>query len=230
MPVFNAMPFLQQAIDSVLAQDHQSFELLICSDPSSDGSDDILERYRKHKRVTVVANQQRIGAAAARNRLIQLAAGDYITPCDADDLMADKNLTTLSSFLDEHGEVGAAYGDILLLVTDADGNLTDVPRIFGTDCRKTWDLIENSVNHGGSMIRRSVLLQAGGYDETIDAVDDWSMWLKLAEVAQIRYLEGPVLYIWRRHPLGKSRKTGVGVEMEIEKIVRSALQRRRLLK
>src|SRR5688572_19556869 len=202
MPVFNARPFLEQAIESVLAQDHRDFELLIGDDASTDGSQEVLERYRNHGRVRVFTNQRNEGAAATRNSLIRLAAGDYITPCDADDLMVATNMTTLSRFLDDHAEVGAVYGDILELLTDAEGNLIDAPRVVGQDCRKTWDLVQNSVNHGGSMIRRSALLAAGGYDESVRTVDDWSMWLRLAEVSEIRYLEGAVLYIWRRHPSG----------------------------
>ncbi len=229
MPVFNAMPFLEQAIESVLAQDHAAFELLIYDDASIDGSHEVLQHYRTEERVIVVANQHRKGAAAARNALIDLAAGEYITPCDADDLMADKNLTTLSRFLDENPDTGAVYTDLLELLTDAEGDLIAAPRIAGKDCRKTWDLIENSVNHGGSMIRRSLLLQVGGYDESIYGPEDWSMWLKLAEIADIHYLEGPVLYIWRRHPLGKTRSTGEHVEAEIGTIIKQAVQRRGLL-
>ena len=229
MPVFNAMPFVEHAIESVLAQDHPDFELLICNDASSDGSQSVLERYCADERVTLIANQHNKGAAAARNALIDLAVGDYITPCDADDLMADKNLTILSTFLDKHIHLGAVYGDILEILTDAEGHLVGVPRIVGMDWRKTWDLVENSVNHGGSMIRRELLLQVGGYDESIRTVDDWSMWLKLAEVAEIRYLEGAVLYVWRRHPFGQSRKVK-NVEADIDTIIKQAVQRRGLLK
>lgn len=230
MPVFNAEPFLEQAIESVLAQDHPDFELLIGDDASTDGSHEILERYRSRERVTVITSERNEGAAATRNALIRRAQGDYITPCDADDLMADGNLTTLCRFLDEHSDIGAVYGDILELLTDAEGNLVDAPRIFGKDCRSTWDLVDNCVNHGGSMIRRAFLLQAGGYDESVrTGVDDWSMWLKLAEVTEIRYLEGVVLYIWRRHPSSLSRAVKKAAE-DAKRIIKQAAERRGLLK
>lgn len=229
MPVFNAKPFLEQAIESVLAQDHPDFELLIGDDASTDGSHEILARYRNHERVTIVTSERNKGAAATRNVLIARARGAYITPCDADDLMAHGNLTTLCRFLDVHRKVGAVYTDILELFTDAKGNLVDAPRIFGKNCRKAWDLVDNCINHAGSMIRRSLLLEVGGYDASVRTVDDWSMWLKLAEVAEIRYLEGAVLYVWRRHPSSLSR-TMKNAEADVDRIIKQAVERRGLLK
>ena len=229
MPAFNVQPFVRDAIESVLAQDHPAFELLIGDDASTDGTLDVINRYRNDQRVRIITNENNKGAAATRNSLIRIARGDYITPCDADDLLGDKNLTTFSRYLDEHPAVGAVYGDLLELVTGSDGSLIVPPRIVGKDCRKTWDLVENAINHGGSMIRRSLLEQVGGYDESIRTVDDWSMWLKLGEVAAIHYLEGSVLYIWRRHPLGQSRKE-TNLESDIDAIFRQAVVRRGLLK
>ena len=78
------------------------------------------------------------------------------------------------------------------------------------------------------MIRRAPLLRVGGYDESVRTVDDWSMWIKLAEVAPIRYLEGAVLYIWRRHPASQSRRTADDAAADIDAIFRRALLRRGL--
>jgi glycosyltransferase involved in cell wall biosynthesis len=228
MPVFNAEPFLAQAIESVLAQDHPAFELLIGDDASTDGSPRIIDAFRRDPRVKVMTHRRNQGAAATRNALIRRAAGRYITPCDADDLMAEGNLSTLSRFLDDHPAVGAVYGDILELFVDGSAGRHRRPKFIGRDCGKTWDLIDNAINHGGSMIRRAPLLRVGGYDASVRTVDDWSMWIKLAEIVPIHYLEGAVLYVWRRHAGGQSRRARRRAAADIEAMFQRAVRRRGL--
>ncbi|HTL71040.1 MAG TPA: glycosyltransferase family A protein [Candidatus Eisenbacteria bacterium] len=222
MPVYNARPSVASAIESVLAQDHPSFELVIVDDASTDGSGEVLRKYRGHPRVRIYANARRLGRGGTRNRILRLARGRYVTPCDADDRMLKGNLRKLSAYLDRHPAVGAAYGDMRVHEFDGKGRLIR-KHTLARDCEKTWDLLENVINHAGSMIRLSFLRKIGGYDENVRYADDWSMWLKLSEVAPIKYLGGPPLYLWKRQMTrAKSRIVTHGVA----RIRREAIARR----
>jgi glycosyltransferase involved in cell wall biosynthesis len=225
MPAYNAGRFVADAVESVLAQRGVEFELLVGDDASSDDTRTILERYRKHPRVRLFSNDGHHGAAATRNALIRAAQGQYISPCDADDLMLLGNLPRQAEFLDQRADVGVVYTNTLVVWLDGDGRIASTPTIVGSDCSRGWDLRENLVNHGGSMSRKALIEQVGGYDESAPSVDDWSLWLKLAEITRIHYLAGELLYVWRRHRSSMSY-THPDRARDTEKIIRAAAQRR----
>lgn len=85
VPVFNAENYLGRLLDSVRKQTFQDYELILVNDGSSDRSAEILEKYRERDSRLHVMNQENSGAAAARNRGIEKANGEYITFLDADD-------------------------------------------------------------------------------------------------------------------------------------------------
>ncbi len=200
MPVHNARLYVAAAIESVLAQDHPSFELVVVDDASTDGTAEALHRFEGHPRIRIVSNKKRRGRGASRNLITRLSKGAYLSPCDADDLMLKGNLKALSRYLDCHPRVGVVYADMQLETVDKRGRVLKKREIKGRDCNETWDLFDNAVNHPGCMMRKSCLLKVGGYDEDIDYGDDWSLWMKLGEVTRFTYLPNKVYYLWRRHP------------------------------
>ena len=225
MPAYNAAPYVREAVESVLAQDFEPFELVVVDDASTDSTWGHLRGYSKHPKVRLFRNRRNLGAGATRNRILRLARGEYITPCDADDLLLPKALERLSRYLDRYPKVGAVYGDILELMTDQDNALVRPPAICGKDHNEAWDLIDNAVNHAGSMIRKSLMLKVGGYDESVYSVDDWSLWLKLAEISRFKYLRGEVFYVWRRRPSSLTQ-TDRNWHSDVEKIRLEAIRRR----
>lgn len=94
MPVYNAAPYLNQCIDSLLGQTLDDFELLVINDGSTDGSLAILESYQKKDKRVKVVTQQNQYAGAARNRGLSMAKGDYIVFLDGDDFFDEDMLAT----------------------------------------------------------------------------------------------------------------------------------------
>lgn len=205
MPAYNASQYVEEAIESVLAQNYDPFELLIADDGSTDNTLELINQYKRHPKVRIYSNRRNIGPAATRNKLVQLAKGEYMTPCDADDLMLPGNLRRMSRFLDTHLRIGVVYANFLLLNTTQDNKISSDPKVFGKDYHKAWDLRENTFNHGGSMIRKKLILAVGGYDETVFSIDDWSLWLKLTEITRAHYLTHEIYYVWRRNPKSITR-------------------------
>lgn len=88
LPVYNGASFLQRAIDSVLSQSLQSWELILVNDGSTDETDDICREYSiKEKRIHYICQDNR-GLSAARNTGFSYASGDYIAYLDADDFVS----------------------------------------------------------------------------------------------------------------------------------------------
>ena len=84
IPVYNVASYLREALDSVIHQTYSNLEILIIDDGSTDGSGEICEEYRSDDRVQVIHQENR-GLSAARNRGLDLAAGEYIAFLDSDD-------------------------------------------------------------------------------------------------------------------------------------------------
>ena len=102
MPVYNTGPLLDQAVQSVLAQDFASFELLLVDDGSTDGSGDRCDAYAEKDRRVRVIHQENRGISAARNRGLEEARGDYIGFLDHDD-------TYLPGLLQENVPLGEKH-------------------------------------------------------------------------------------------------------------------------
>lgn len=85
VPVYNSGSFLEVAIESILSQSFQDIELILVDDGSTDGSDDICERYAHLDSRVIVIHQSNGGICNARNAAIKIAKGDYLAFCDHDD-------------------------------------------------------------------------------------------------------------------------------------------------
>lgn len=197
MPAYNSSKYIQEAIESILAQSYDDFELLIIDDCSKDNTWQLIQRYKSNPRIRLYKNINNLGVGSTRNKLVALAYGKYISPCDSDDIMLQGNLKRLAEFLDTHSKIGVVYSDFLVTGSHNKKMLMDLPFIFGKDCNKTWDILENAINHAGSMIRKELIKSVGGYDED-GIVDDYSLWLKLSEVTKFKYLPGEIYYVYRQ--------------------------------
>lgn len=86
IPVYNAEPFLEECIASILAQTYRRLEVILINDGSIDGSAEIIRKYASDERIICV-EQSNQGSALARKKGVSLARGDYITFSDSDDWM-----------------------------------------------------------------------------------------------------------------------------------------------
>ncbi|MDR1554798.1 MAG: glycosyltransferase [Campylobacteraceae bacterium] len=100
MPSYNSSKFIAQAIESVLAQTYENWEMIIVDDMSSDNSVEIIEKYLQiDKRIRLVKSQKNMGPALTRNRAIKEATGDYIAFLDSDDVWLPNKLQVQIQFM-----------------------------------------------------------------------------------------------------------------------------------
>lgn len=125
-PMYNLEPFIDETIESVLAQTYQNFELILVDDSSSDDTVKKVQEF-KDPRIRLIVNEKNQGAGRTRNRGIEIATGDYIALLDADDLwyphklqtqiefMTSNNVAfsyTLYDVMDKYGRVYAGCGHV----------------------------------------------------------------------------------------------------------------------
>lgn len=212
-PTYNHAAWLPQCVESVLAQTHTNWEMLIVDDGSEDNTADVLQPYladsrihyfpRKHQGIWHLVDNY--------NFALSRSPGDYIAILEGDDFWpTDKLARQLPSFGDE--SVGISYGKVL--VANETGNLIqeDIMRIqdwqpprnsFQADSPlpflRDLLLLRGNVGAVSLMFRKSSLLEVGGFhqDANFPAVD-FSTLLRVATVARATFIDH-LLGMWRKH-------------------------------
>lgn len=174
---YNMGGYITETIDSILGQDYPHVESIVVDDGSTDDTAQVLERYRDDPRVRVV-RQANAGQTVAKNRGIAEARGEFIAFCDADDTWRrDKLALQVRRFDDPR--VAVVYSDIECV--DGQGRPLAYYDIEHFEGRVTAQLlIDNFVPFPTAVVRASVLLAAGGFDESLSMSIDYDLWLRIS--------------------------------------------------
>ena len=113
-PCYNGASYISETIESVIAQTYENWEMIIIDDGSKDNSADIVKKYQSQDKRIILIQQANAGSAAARNKGIRMAEGQYICLLDADDIWLPEFLEKQINFLEEKGAicVACAYDHI----------------------------------------------------------------------------------------------------------------------
>ena len=199
LPAYNAEKYLDQAVGSILAQTFTDFELIIVDDGSIDKTLAIAHNLANDladPRIRVIANKENCGIPKTRNIGWKAATGEFIAHQDADDYSHPTRLEKQIAYLLKNPKVGILGTNRQTI--NRKGKIRDhkpMPEQAVFD-----DLLHrNLVVHGSALIRRSVLEQAGGYDEWFLICEDYDLWLRIADkIAWVRNLPD-ALYVHREH-------------------------------
>ncbi|MFH2203929.1 MAG: glycosyltransferase [Elusimicrobiota bacterium] len=222
MTVYNDEKFLGSAIESVLRQTFKDFELLIIDDGSTDRCGKILRAYAgKDERIRVI-KQENQGTTAAANRGLAAARGRYIARLDSDDISFPFRLQTEVDYLDRHPDV-ALVGGGSEIIDDA-GAVIGVRNIAAQSAGKT--LRHRCIfQQSDVMFRRDTALKVGGYREKFQNAQDYDLWLRISEVAEVEKLH-TVLGQWRLNAGGYTLSRMAEQKKEVRTIKEFARQRR----
>src|SRR6202020_1247775 len=122
IPAYNAELFLRAALDSVLAQTVQPYEIIVVNDGSTDRTEEIALSYGSHIRYIKQENQ---GLSGARNTAIHAASGDWIALFDSDDLMAPQKLAKQTAAIEANPNLILVYSAFTYL--NPDGSTYETP-------------------------------------------------------------------------------------------------------
>jgi glycosyltransferase involved in cell wall biosynthesis len=217
----NTEEYLGEAIESVLAQTHESLELLLVDDGSTDGSTKIARRYaeRSPQKVRYLEHEghENKGAAAARNLGMREARGEYIALLDSDDVWLGHKLEEQVAILEAHPEAGMVYGQSQYwhswTTKPEDAHRDHVPKLgVPTDNLFEPGTLSKIVHPLGPatapcpsdlLLRRSAVERVGGFEEAFRGMyqlyDDQTFLAKI-------YLHEPVYVAdkcwdrYRQHP------------------------------
>lgn len=186
IPAYNPGVFLRAAVDSVTAQEPAPLEILVVDDGSTEPLD-----LPEHPLVRVI-RQPNKGLSAARNRGVAEARGDLLAFLDADDVWYPGKLAAQLPLI--RPDVGLCSCDFDLIIEGE-----PLQPGWGGGAADYRELLKgNAINPSGVIARRSVLLEAGGFDERLPRAEDWDAWLAIARISSLAHCP-QVLVGYRRH-------------------------------
>lgn len=202
MPVYKTPEkYLREAIESILNQSFDDFELLLLDDcPEDTRVEKIIESY-EDKRIKYSRNDKNLGISPTRNKLIDLAQGEYLAVMDHDDISAPNRFEKQVAYLDAHLEVGVvgSYRYDLLK-----GTVRAFPIENDDICEQM--MFRCPVMHPAAMIRKSVLEENNlRYEEAFSPAEDYALWCRL--LGKTKFYNIPeVLFKYRNHKNNTSHR------------------------
>ena len=207
MPCYNALPYLNKAIESILNQTYKNLEILCINDGSSDDTGKVLEKYaKKDTRIRVVHNETNLKLIATLNKGIQLATGSYIARMDADDVSLPNRIEELITFLQNNN------ADLVSCksryISESGELLSEIPvKCFDKDEIKYSSYFFTPIGHAPLLAKRS-LFNEFLYSESDKALhtEDYELWTRMLQSDKLILNYNKVLYHIRINQESVSRK------------------------
>lgn len=196
---YNYGKFITTAIESVLNQTLQEFELIIIDDGSTDNSRTIIDQYADHPKIDVIFQQNK-GLNVTNNIALRAAKGSYIVRLDADDYFHPRALELLSAELDADEKLGLVFPDYYYV--DESGQITE--EFKRHDFSSDVSLLDQAAHGACTMIRTEYLRKLGGYNESFSCQDGYELWVKFIAHYRVANVGQPLFY-YRRHSSNLTR-------------------------
>ncbi len=230
---FNHARFLPQAIDSVLNQTFQDFELIIWDDGSTDESWEII-RGCGDPRIRAFRNEDSQSGWGFRKAVLQVRSGEYIAIHHSDDVWEPPKLEKQVAFMDQNPEYGAVFSNAMTIGDDgapyrnplhAYYNIFDQPNRSRHEWLRRFFYQGNALCHPSVLIRRSAFDAAGGYRFGFAQTGDMDLWVRLCLKHELHVLpERLVRFRYRPSRLNASanrRDVRVRAQFELLQIYRN---------
>ena len=206
IPTRNRLAFLREAIASVQRQSFADWELIVVDDCSQDGTWDWLGSL-DDKRIPSLRMDEHRERSVSRNAGLRAAGGEFVMFLDDDDWLLDGALTGLSDALRQQSTAAGAVG--ALIYENSWGSWNRAPHPRRRVFKKVWeDMLFGWIPHQGrTLLRKSAIVEAGGWKEAMRLSEDYHLWLRLWRYAPAVLIPQPVV-AYRIHP-GQTPQAGV---------------------
>ena len=201
IPAYNRATTIRRAIDSVLSQTHQGFEIIVIDDGSTDATADIVAAI-EDPRLRLIRHDRRRGGSAARNTGIREGSAPFVAFLDSDDeWLASKLERQLEIFERSDEHLALVYTGAVWLYPDG--------AVDHVVARRYADLAHRllTVNVIGEtslgMVRRTALNEIGGFDETLPSCQDMDVWLRLCERFEADIVAEPLVRVTKGDDQGR---------------------------
>lgn len=196
---YNRASFIGKAIESVLDQTYDSYEIIIVDDGSTDETLSVVSKYES-SRIKYIY-QENSGRSSARNTALSLIQGEYVAFLDSDDMFLPQKLELQVELLENNPDFGMSYtsarvsdehGNEIIKDGAVDGGAYYLATDSGWLHDKIAFYLPVTILLPTVMVRKDVLKRVGGFDESLSRFEDTDLWRRISKVTQIVALDIPL--------------------------------------
>jgi len=229
IPTYNSENFITKTLETVCSQTYNNYEVIISDDGSTDDTVEtaraFFDRYG-HRESKILINSHE-GAAAARNRGIEVANGDWISFLDSDDLWFEKKLSMVADYILQN-EVDVICHSVI----EKSSEKEILVKRYDFHNYKLSPFLSlyrsNSLGTSAVTVKKNLLVEAGLFDESLPVAHDYDLWLRVAMIPSIRigFIRDPlVYYITRQGNISSNVEQRLQCLLKIEKKYYKVLKR-----
>lgn len=179
MATHSGGPYLPEAINSILNQTFSDFEFIIINDAAKPETAELLNSYTD-PRIKIIVNSENLGLTKSLNKGLSIAQAEYVARMDADDISLPERLEVQKKFLDEHPEI-VVVGSATIII-DSEGKESGSKKpVTDPELLKFYILLKNQITHSSVLFRKKIIVESGGYDESVKYAQDYNLWSRLLD-------------------------------------------------
>jgi len=190
IPTYNRGKYIKEAVDSVLSQAFQDFEIIVIDDGSTDNTREVLSLYSDKIEYIYQENK---GISCARNTGIRCSNGEYIAFLDSDDMWLEDKLELQVRFLDKNRDVDMVYSGIYYFdeMFKINRDYFDLVKPYSGFVLKHL-FLRNFIPCVTVIVRKKCFEKIGLFDETLVFSEDYDMWMRVAMYFKIDFINKPL--------------------------------------
>lgn len=195
MPAYNGEKYIGQAIESVLNQTYDNWELDIVDDASTDATLDVIKRYND-KRIKLQKNIKNRGIAYSSNIAIDMSDSKYIAFLDDDDMATEERLEIQVEYLEEHPDIDVLGGRAILINEESEIIGYDDTPLYNPKLIKAYlNLIDMRFTNGTTMIRRALLEENGlRFEDECYGMQDSKLMMDASKVGKLTSIDRLLMF------------------------------------
>lgn len=207
MPCYNAMPYLPEAIESIINQTYTNLEILCINDGSTDETGEVLEQYASiDKRIRVVHNERNIKLIATLNKGIGLANGEYIARMDADDISFPDRIEYMIKIFQDNSDVDVLCPGSNNITENGDYINKNVIRVKTAKGLFFGSFFFSAYGHAETMLKTEILKNNNYLEgEKVLHTEDYELYTRLMHKGYRLYTTDRILYSVRINSKSVSR-------------------------
>lgn len=202
IPCFNQAHYLNEAVESLLAQSYPNIEIIVVDDGSTDNTVEVASCYA----TVQLVKQANSGLAAARNSGIRASQGDYVVFLDADDLLLPNAVEQGFICLQKNPHCAFAWGSYRFLIPDGSASKPRIDTPLEEDCYAALLRGNFITMHATVIYRQQALDASGGFNAALPACEDYDLYLRIARQHRIAH-HHHVIAEYRKHESNMTRNS-----------------------